>query len=85
MNKYLATLIFYVAAAGIIFILNKISPNQQDGGPGLGSFAIILFTIIVIGLFLFNIYKGFSINKEFFIIAGIHFLVLAGYLRTLFL
>ena len=85
MNKYLSTLIFYISAAGIIFILNKISPNQQDGGLGFGALAILVFTIIVIGLFLFNIYKGFSVNKEFFIIAGIHFLVLVGYLQRLFL
>lgn len=85
MNKYLSTLIFYVAAFGIIFILNHFSPNQQDGGLGFGGLAMLLFVVVVIGLFLFNIYKGFAINKEYFIIAGIHFLVLAIYLQRFFL
>ena len=85
MNKYLSTSIFYFAAFGIIFIFNKTSPNQQDGGLGFGGLAMLLFVVVVIGLLLFNIYKGFFINKEFFIIAGIHFLVLAGYLQRFFL
>lgn len=85
MNKYLVTLIFYIAAFVIIYVLNKFSPNAQDGGLGFGSMAIMLLVLVLIVLIGINIYKGINVDKEYFIIAGIHFVVLAGGVYKLFL
>ncbi len=76
MNKYVAVLLFYGISILVIFILSKISPTAQDGGPGLGDLAFLLFCLIVAGLFIFNIYRGFAVDSSFFIIAGIHLVVI---------
>lgn len=76
MNKYLATLLFYIVAIVIVIVLSKLSPNAHDGGPGLGSLAIVVLALIIIVLFAINLYRGFQTDKSYFIIAGIHLLVL---------
>ncbi len=85
MNKYLLTFIFYITSIGIILLLNIISPNAHDGGLGLASLAIILMLVVVFGLVVVNIYKGFKKNKEYFLIAAMHVLVLLGTTFSLFL
>lgn len=85
MNKYLVTLPFYVAALVIIYVLNKFSPNVQDGGLGFGSMAIMLLALVLIVLIGINIYRGIKVDKEYIIIAGIHLVVLVGGLYKLFL
>lgn len=76
MNKYVATLIFYAVAIAVIVVLHKLSPDAQDGGPGLGSLAILLLAIIMVVLIGLNIYRGVRIDKSYFVIAAIHALVL---------
>lgn len=85
MNKYLVTLLFYAGAFLIIFVLNKFSPNAQDGGLGFGSLAIMLLVLVLIVLIGVNIYRGIKTDKEYFIIAGIHLVVLLGGVYKLFL
>jgi hypothetical protein len=85
MNKYLSTLIFYAVSFLIIFLLNKLSPNAQDGGLGLGSLAIILFFLLLIVLIGVNIYRAAKKDKQYYIIGGIHLVVLLGGVFTLFL
>jgi len=85
MNKYLVVLVFYSISALVIFILSKISPAAQDGGPGLGSLAFLLCCIILLGLFIFNIYRGFAVDRSYFIIAGIHLVVILYLLFTCFI
>jgi hypothetical protein len=58
MNKYLSTLIFYSVSFLIIFLLNKLSPNAQDGGLGFGGLAIILLSFVLLVLIGVNIYRG---------------------------
>ncbi len=76
MNKYFAVLLFYGISISVIFILSRISPTKQDGGPGLGDLAFLLFSVLIVGLFLFSIYKAITGNSSFYIIAGIHLLVM---------
>lgn len=76
MNKYFGTVIFYGVSALTIFLLNKMDPSAQDGGPGLGGIAVILFVVILTGLLIFNIYKGFKADSSYFIIAAFHLIVL---------
>ena len=85
MNKYIATSLFYIVAIAIIFLLNKFNPNAQDGGLGFGSMAIVLLGLIIIVLLGVNIYKGIKVDKEYFIIAGIHLVVLVSGVYKLFL
>ena len=84
MNKYLATLIFYIASFIIIYVLNWLSPGAHDGGLGLGSLAIILLVFVIVVLIGINIYRGFKKSKGYFIIVGIHFLILLGLISTFF-
>lgn len=75
MNKYLAVLVFYGISILVIFILSKLSPTAHDGGPGFGDLAFLSFSLVVVALFIFNVYKGFAVDKSYFIVAGIHLLV----------
>jgi hypothetical protein len=84
MNKYLTTLTFYVVSCVIIYVLNMISPGQQDGGLGFGGVATMLLVLVVLVLTVINIYKGFK-NKEHFLLAGIHLLILLVMVTQLFL
>jgi len=84
MNKYIVTLIFYLISFVIIFVLTKVSPNAQDGGLGWGGFAMMLLGLILVILIGINTYKGLSRDKEYFIIAGIHMVILAGGLYAFF-
>ncbi len=85
MNKYLSTLIFYAVSFLTIFLLTKLSPDAHDGGLGFGSLAIILLLLILIALIGVNIYRGAKKDKGYFIIAGIHLIVLLASVFTLFL
>lgn len=85
MKKYLHTLIFYTVSFLVIFLLNTLSPNAHDGGLGFGSIAIILLALTVIVLIGLNIYRGIKVDKAYFIIAGIHILLLLGGVCKLFL
>ncbi|MEO6301830.1 MAG: hypothetical protein ABIP51_01540 [Bacteroidia bacterium] len=85
MNKYIATLIFYIASFIIVYILNWLSPGAQDGGLGLGSLAVILLVFVIIALMIISIYKGIKKSKDYFILAGIHFLILLGLVSTFFI
>ncbi len=85
MNKYLLTLIFYTVAFIVIYVLNKLSPNAHDGGLGFGSMAIVLLALILVVLVGLNIYRGIKVDKEYFIIAGIHLIILIGGVYKLFL
>ena len=85
MNKYLGTLIFYVVSFVVIYGLNIISPGQPDGGPGWGSFAVVILVLSALVLTIFNAYKGFKTSKDYFILAGVHLLVVMVMVFTLFL
>jgi hypothetical protein len=85
MNKYIAALIFYAVAFAVIYILNKVSPNAHDGGPGWAGIATLLLGLIMVVLIGINLYKGFNVDKEYFIFAGIHLIILAGGLYKFFL
>ncbi len=84
MKKYLPTGVYYLLAIIVIYGVNILSPNQQDGGLGLGSVLIILFCLLSFVLFIVNTFKGFK-NKVHFTIAGIHLLALLVVVLTLFL
>ena len=85
MNKFKSTLIFYVIAFAIVYGLNKLSPGQQDGGPGFGSLAIVLLVLVVFVLAAVNAFKGIKHGKHYLLLAGIHLLVLLAMAGTLFL
>lgn len=85
MNKYLATLIFYIASIALVFILSKLSPDAHDGGPGFGSLLIIVLCIVITILAIINIYRGIKTDSNYFILAAIHILVLAIALKKFFL
>ncbi len=84
MKKYQSTIIFYVVSVLVIYLLSILSPNQQDGGPGLGSLAIVLFVLAVMVMAVINAFKGIK-QKEYFLLAGIHLLVLLLVIGNLFL
>ncbi|MBA2611297.1 MAG: hypothetical protein H0U95_04945 [Bacteroidetes bacterium] len=85
MNKYIATLIFYIASFIIIYVLNLLSPGAQDGGWGLGSVAVILLVFVIVALIGISSYKGIKKSKSYFILTAIHFLILLGLLSTFFM
>lgn len=69
----------------LIFVLTKISPNAQDGGLGFGALAMLLLGLIMVILIGINVYKGIKVDNEYFVIAGIHLVLLAGGLYSFFL
>lgn len=85
MNKYIATLIFYIVSFVVIYVLNLLSPGAHDGGLGFGGLALILFVLIVIVLIGISIYKGIKKSKDYFIIAAIHFLILLSLISIFFI
>jgi hypothetical protein len=85
MNKYIATLVFYLVAFIIFYVVNKYSIRPQDGGLSMGSVVILVGMLTILVLLGINVYKGFSVNKEYFILAGIHLLVFLGLVFKLFL
>jgi hypothetical protein len=85
MNKYIATLVFYLVAFIIFYVVNKYSISPQDGGLSIGSIVIMVGMLTILVLLGINVYKGFSVNKEYFMLAGIHLLVFIGLLYKLFL
>lgn len=80
MNKYIVLLIFYLVTAAVYFICNKIEPPARDGGLGLGGFALLVGAFAVFVYFIIAVVKGFS-DKEFFLIALIHLIVLLLFLK----
>ncbi len=84
MKKYLHTTLYYLVGIVVIYLVNMVSPNQHDGGLGLGSLLLILFVLASIILLLINMFKGFK-NNEYLIIAGIHLLALLIMAITFFL
>ncbi len=85
MRKYITTLIFYVVAFAVVYVLNWLSPGAHDGGIGLGGLALILLVFVIIALIGVSIYKGIKKSKDHFIIAAIHFLILLGLIFQLFI
>ncbi len=85
MNKYIATLIFYIVSFVVIYVLNWLSPGQHDGGLGFGSIALILLVFVIIALMIISIYKGIKKSKDYFILSAVHFLILLGLLSTFFI
>lgn len=76
---------FYGIAFLLIFILSKLSPNAHDGGPGLGGLAMLLLPLISMVLIGLNIYWGITLEKYYFIAAGIHFIAVLIILIRFFL
>jgi hypothetical protein len=85
MNKYIATLVFYLVGFIISFVVNKYTNSPQDGGLSWGSIVIMVGMLVILVLLGVNVYKGFSVNKEYFMLAGIHLLVFLVLLFKLFL
>ncbi len=85
MNKYIATLVFYLVAFIIFYVVNKYSNSPQDGGLSWSSIVIMVGMLAILVLLGINVYKGFSVDKAYFILAGIHLLVLIGLVYKLFL
>jgi hypothetical protein len=85
MNKYIATLVFYLVAFIIFYVVNKYTNSPQDGGLSWGSIVIMVGMLTILVLLGINVYKGFSVNKEYFMLAGIHLLVFLGLVFKLFL
>ncbi|CCH00516.1 hypothetical protein FAES_2507 [Fibrella aestuarina BUZ 2] len=85
MDKYTLTALFYVIATIITVVGMKFGPSAQDGGPGLGDLILLAFTCIVLILAVLNVVWGFSRDNTYFILAAVHFLVLAAVLYTFFL
>lgn len=81
MNKYLVLMLFYLITTTVYFICNKIEPPARDGGLGLGGFALLLGAFAVFVYFIIAIVKGFW-DREFFIIAFIHLIVLLVFLKN---
>jgi len=84
MNIYSKTIAFYVASSAIIFLLSWVSPNQQDGGLGFGSLAVIVFILTLLVLAVMNLIKG-SKDSRRYIIASVHLIVFAVLIGKLFL
>ena len=84
MKKYIPTGLYYLLAIIVIYLVNILSPNQQDGGLGFGSVLILLIVLLSLILLLVNLFKGFK-NNEHFIIAGIHVLALLVIMIIFFL
>jgi hypothetical protein len=85
MSKYLGTVFFYSVWVAVIYGVYTISPGQQDGGLGWGSVVLVLFVLSILLLLIFNVFKGFKVNKAYFIVAGIHLLMLMLILFLFFL
>jgi hypothetical protein len=85
MNKYIATLAFYLVGFIISYVVNKYTNSPQDGGLSWGSIVIMVGMLVILVLLGVNVYKGFSVNKEYFMLAGIHLLVFLGLVFKLFL
>jgi hypothetical protein len=85
MNKYITTLVFYLVEFIVFYVVNKYSISPQDGGLSMGSIVIMVGMLAILVLLGINVYKGFSVNKEYFILAGIHLLVFVGLVYKLFL
>ena len=63
MKKYLPTGLYYLVAIIVIYLVNILSPNQQDGGLGFGSVLMLLFVVVTFILLLVNLFKGFKKTK----------------------
>jgi hypothetical protein len=66
MNKYIATLVFYLVGFIISYVVNKYTDSPQDGGLSWGSVVIMVGMLVILVLLGINVYKGFSVNKEYF-------------------
>ncbi|MBZ4191128.1 hypothetical protein [Niabella beijingensis] len=75
-KTYTLLLSFYIVAALIVFAFVRLSPDHPDGTPGLGSTTLIFFMVFIGLLVLINIIKGFTVGKNFFLVALIHSIVL---------
>lgn len=75
-KRIISVLIFYFAAAILVWVLTQFSPHAADGGWSLNAIAIIVLLFVVALLALINFYKGFKIEKTFFILGLLHLLVL---------
>ncbi len=85
LNKYIATLVFYIVSFAVIYLLNWLSPGAHDGGLGLGGLALILFVLVVISLIGISIYKAIKKSKDYFILTVIHIVILLGLISTFFI
>jgi hypothetical protein len=84
MNIYTKTIVFYLISSAVIFLLSWVSPNQQDGGMGFGSLAVIAFVLVTLVLAVMNLLKG-SKDSRRYIVASVHLLVVAVLVLKLFL
>jgi|GEM_PF-5917274 len=67
---------FYIVAFLIVFAFVKLSPDHGDGTPGLGSTALVFFMVFIALLVIINIIKGFTMRKNFFLVALLHGFIL---------
>lgn len=67
---------FYIIASVIVFVFVKLSPDDDDGTPGLGSTALVFFMALIALLVIINIIKGFTTERSFFLVALLHGLIL---------
>ncbi|MBO9594617.1 MAG: hypothetical protein J7599_17065 [Niabella sp.] len=75
-RTYTLILSFYIIASVIVFAFVKLSPDHGDGTPGLGSTALVFFIVLIALLVIINIIKGFTMAKNFFLVALLHGLIL---------
>ncbi|AHF17238.1 hypothetical protein [Niabella soli] len=71
-EKYVLTALFYLIASLIVYAFVKLSPDADDGTPGLGSNIFLFFITMITLLVIINFIKGIIIKKDFYIIAAIH-------------
>jgi hypothetical protein len=76
MKNLVFTIIFYIIAVSLTYILNKKFPGAHDGGPGLGGLFLLLMLVVIIALCILNVYWGFKINKAYFLFSLVHIGVL---------
>jgi uncharacterized membrane protein len=85
LKPFMPTLVFYVVSFAVVYILTLISPNQQDGGPGFGTLALVLLVLIMLILAVINLVKAFRSEKGRLTLAWIHLIILAIMITTLVL
>ena len=83
-HNLLRIVFLYSALALTIYILDMISPGAHDGGLGLGGLALLLVPLLLLIITCVNIYKGFKINKSYFLIALIHIVTVVVIFNTFF-
>lgn len=69
------TLLFYLAAAAVVYILDRVYPGGPCT-PGLGVLSLFILIPVIAVLLLRNIYLAIKVNKLNFIKVIIHALVI---------